>query len=58
MISQALTITAVGMGGVFGFLIMLIGGMTLLRLATARGTHTPTAEKIAAAIALAKRMEE
>ena len=58
MISQALTITAVGMGGVFGFLIMLIGGMTLLRLATARGTHPSTAEKIAAAIALAKRMEE
>lgn len=51
MITQALEITLVGMGFVFGYLIVLIGALTLLKKF---GTTTELS-KVAAAIAFAKK---
>ena len=56
MISNALFITAVGMGGVFAFLILLIIAMTFLRLFIEE-TDTSDLEKIAVAVAVAKHQE-
>lgn len=52
MILQALWITIVGMGGVFGFLLFLIAGIALLKQAI-KYTDKSDADKIAAAIAVA-----
>ncbi len=56
MISEALKITIIGMGGVFVFLFLLICGMNILRIALAN-TSRDNLSKIAAAIALAKHQE-
>ena len=52
MVSEALRITLIGMGGVFVFLLILISGMNLLRLATAKTVRSPL-DKVAVAIATA-----
>ncbi len=49
---QALFITIAGMGGVFGFLVLLIGAMKLLAFAVKEETNM---DKIAVAIAYARR---
>lgn len=56
MISNALFITAVGMGGVFAFLILLIIAMTFLRFFV-NESDTSDLEKIAVAVAVAKHQE-
>ena len=49
---QALFITIAGMGGVFGFLVLLIGAMKLLAFTVKEDAHM---DKIAVAIAYARR---
>jgi Na+-transporting methylmalonyl-CoA/oxaloacetate decarboxylase gamma subunit len=56
MISNALFITAVGMGGVFAFLILLTLAITFLHLFIENDTASDL-EKIAVAIAVAKHQE-
>ena len=56
MISNALFITLVGMGGVFAFLILLIIAMSFLRLIITT-TDSADLEKTAIAIAVAKHQE-
>ena len=52
MILQALWTTLIGMGGVFAFLILLIGGMTILRHII-KNTAPANTDKIAVAIVAA-----
>lgn len=52
MILNALLITGIGMGGVFAFLLLLITGMTGLRLLAGR-IGPSDREKVAVAIAAA-----
>lgn len=52
--TQALWITGVGMGGVFAFLILLIGAMRLLQLVCVDKNNL---DKVALAIAYARRGE-
>lgn len=54
---NALLITVCGMGGVFAFLILLIGAMNILRRVIEE-TKSKSFDKIAVAIALAKAQEE
>ncbi|MBR6411823.1 MAG: OadG family protein [Alphaproteobacteria bacterium] len=54
---NAFLITAVGMGGVFAFLSLLIGAMVVLRQVIEE-TQPKTNDKIAVAIAIAKAQEE
>ncbi|MBQ4472638.1 MAG: OadG family protein [Alphaproteobacteria bacterium] len=49
---QALFITIAGMGGVFGFLVLLIGAMKVLSFATKEDEGL---DKVAVAIACARR---
>ena len=49
---QALFITVAGMGGVFGFLVLLIGAMKLLAFTVKEETNM---DKVAVAIACARR---
>lgn len=56
MISNALFITIVGMGGVFTFLMIMIIAMTFLRFFV-NESDTSDLEKIAVAIAVAKHQE-
>ena len=56
MILQALWITAVGMGGVFAFLTLLIGSMKLLHWVVEETAKTNN-DKIAVAIAVAKSQQ-
>ncbi len=49
---QALFITIAGMGGVFGFLVLLIGAMKLLAFVAKENANM---DKIAVAIACARR---
>lgn len=56
MISEALFITGIGMGGVFGFLILLIIAMSFLRIFNDTTNNTDL-EKIAVAIAAAKHQD-
>jgi len=57
MIEQAALITVWGMGGVFAFLSLLIGAITVLHQIIEE-TQSESADKIAAAIAAAKAQEE
>ena len=57
MIEQAFFITVWGMGGVFAFLTLLIGAMTVLR-GVIEETQVKSLDKVAAAIAVAKAQEE
>ena len=57
MIFQSLFITLIGMGGVFTFLILLIGAIHILRFFIEK-TSRPHFEKIAVAIALAHAQED
>ena len=52
MLLQALFITVIGMGGVFSFLLILMAGMTVLRIC-AQQTERQPMEKIAATLAVA-----
>ena len=52
MLLQALFITVIGMGGVFAFLLILMAGMTVLRICVQKTERQPM-EKIAAALAVA-----
>lgn len=52
MLLQALFITVIGMGGVFTFLLILMAGMTVLRIYVQKTERQPM-EKIAAALAVA-----
>ncbi len=56
MISEALTITIIGMSGVFVFLFLLICGMNILRIILENNTRKDLT-KVAVAIALAKHQE-
>ena len=49
---EALFITAAGMGGVFGFLVLLIGAMKLLAFTVKEDSNM---DQIAVAIACARR---
>ena len=50
--NQALFITVAGMGGVFGFLLLLIGAMKLLAFVAKEEANM---DKVAVAIACARR---
>ena len=52
MLLQALFITVVGMGGVFSFLLILMAGMTVLRICVEKTERQPM-DKIVAALAVA-----
>ena len=52
MLLQALFITVIGMGGVFTFLLILMAGMTVLRICAQKTERQPM-EKIAATLAVA-----
>ena len=56
MIWNALQITLIGMGGVFAFLVLLMGAMGVLRRTVERSVCDEK-EKIAIAIAVARSRE-
>lgn len=56
MMTQALMIALLGMGGVFFFLVLLICALQILRL-TVGASKSTRLSKIAAAIAVAKHQQ-
>ncbi len=57
MISEAIMITLIGMGGVFVFLFLMICGMNILRIALT-GSKRNDLDKVAVAIALARHQQQ